>query len=145
MKNKMIETYKDYDWIVLKWIDWEVLKLMESNIGRSMTEIQKEVIEEVDKITDFKKVEADMERVTGLEKGEKIITVVQGYDDVDGRSPCGHLKVFTIKRLKIQHFGMPINDIRVEVVETTHLNEWGINEVVVYNLDRLTKMLSKKR
>ena len=140
---KRIETFKDYDWRVLKYIDYEVLKLRENNKEKSMTEIQNEVIKEVDKITNFKKVEADMERVTGFKKGDKVLTSVFCRDYEGDR--CCDLEVVIIKRLKIHHYMSPVNVIRVEIVEPTRLNDWGISIDSVYNLDRLTKMLSKER
>ena len=152
IKHK-IETFMEYD--------WEVHKLIESSfqtkpyegltrIFADEVDVQKRAIEAVDKITDFEKVEADMERITDLKKGNKAVKAISEYPDNSDEKVC-HLKVFTIKRLRIKHFGMPVNNMYVEVVEEPWEDEngeeieWrGFHVDSVYNLDRLTKMLSEK-
>ena len=129
--DKMIETLKEYDIVITVLID---------EGGQD----SKEVIKAVDKVTNFEKLETDLEKIIQIKKGQKILALGNVGGDDHFESSHQEIRVYTVKRLRVAHYAFGQSVIKIQTEENFLGSDWGIPYESCYTFERLSKMLGTK-
>lgn len=130
--DRMIETFKEYDNVITVLVD-------------EGQQDSKEVIKAVDKVTNFEKLEADLEKVIGIRKGQKILALENVGGDDHFESSHQEISVYIVKKLRVAHYAFGQSVIKVQTEESFPGSDWGIPYESCYTLERLSKMLVTKK
>ena len=111
--DKMIETLKEYDIVITVLID---------EGGQD----SKEVIKAVDKVTNFEKLETDLEKIIQIKKGQKILALGNVGGDDHFESSHQEISVYIVKKLRVAHYAFGQSVIKVQTEESFPGSDWGI-------------------